>query len=304
MNVTVLVNPAARSGAHTPAAHQAVEQLRDRGAHPTVVTGTTAEESTALIRDALRHGADALVVVGGDGTVSLALQELAHTDVPLGIIPSGTGNDIAVALGIPTHDARAAADIVAAGPTRLLDLARVALPGGGARYFASVLASGFDSRVNDRANRMRWPRGSSRYTLAILREVIGLRGVPYEVELVGENGERTTLRRDLLMATVANSTSYGGGIPICPPADPGDGILDVVLVRPAGRLRFLGLLPRVYRGTHGTVPEVSMHRVRQVTLRAEATTAYADGDPVAALPLTIDAAPAAVRVFAPPPPQA
>jgi diacylglycerol kinase (ATP) len=103
------------------------------------------------------------------------------------------------------------------------------------------------------------------------------------------------------MATVGNGRTYGGGIPICPDADPADGLLDLVLVRPAGRARLLRLLPRVYRGSHATVPEVAMRRVRSVRLASPGVTAYADGDPIGALPLTVDVAPRALRVFAPAP---
>lgn len=146
---------------------------------------------------------------------------------------------------------------------------------------------------------MRWPRGSSRYTIAILRELVTLRSITYEVELTDAGGAVTRLDGPLLMAAVANGTSYGGGVRIAPRADPTDGDLDVVLVRPTRRMRFLRLLPRVYRGTHSTVPEVAMHRARQVTLRAAGVTAYADGDPIGPLPVTIDVAPRALRVFVP-----
>ncbi len=101
------------------------------------------------------------------------------------------------------------------------------------------------------------------------------------------------------MATVGNGRTYGGGIPICPDADPADGLLDLVLVRPAGRLRLLRLLPRVYRGTHGGVPEVSIRRVRSVRLSSPGVTAYADGDPIGALPLTVDVVPGALTIFTP-----
>jgi diacylglycerol kinase (ATP) len=101
------------------------------------------------------------------------------------------------------------------------------------------------------------------------------------------------------MATVGNGRSYGGGIPICPDADLADGLLDLVLVRPAGRLRLLRLLPRVYQGTHATVAEVSIRRIRSVRLSSPGVTAYADGDPIGALPLTVGVVPGAITVFAP-----
>ena len=170
---------------------------------------------------------------------------------------------------------------------------------GSTQLFGSVLASGFDSLVNDRANAMTWPRGGSRYTIAILLEFLRLRGIPYDIELRSADGSSERVAGDLVMATVGNTTSYGGGIPICPDADPSDGLLDVTLVRPAGRLRLLRLLPRVYRGTHTTVAEVSTHRVTSVRLSSPGVTAYADGDPIGTLPVTIDVVPAALRVFAP-----
>jgi len=257
VNITLLVNPAARSGAHTRAAPQTQERLRAHGMRTTVVSGGSAAESSDLLRAAIDLGTDAVVVVGGDGTVRLAIQELAGTGIPLGIIPIGTGNDMAAAVGLRELAVLAAADTVAAGRTRQIDLARVTRHDGTTAHFGSVLASGFDSRVNDRANAMRWPRGGSRYNIAILAEFLTLRGIPYEIDMQLADGTHERVRGDHIMATVGNGSSYGGGIPICPDADTGDGLLDVLLVRPAGRVRFLRLLPRAYKGTHTSIDEVS-----------------------------------------------
>jgi diacylglycerol kinase (ATP) len=299
MNVTLLVNPAARGGAHTGAATRAAERLRSHDVRTTIISGGSAAESSQLLRTAIELGTDAVAVAAGDGTVHLAIQELVGTDVPLGIIPAGTGNDLATTLGLRELDADAAADAIAAGRTRRIDLARVTREDGSTAYFGTVLASGFDSRVNDRANAMRWPRGGSRYNIAILIEFLTLKGIPYEVDLELADGTCERIVGDLVMGTVGNGRTYGGGIPICPDADPSDGLLDVTLVRPAGRLRLLRLLPRVYRGTHTSVPEVSTYRVRSVRLSSPGVTAYADGDPIGSLPLTIEVAPAALDVFTP-----
>lgn len=299
MNVTLLVNPAARSGAHTGAAPQAAERLRAHGLRTTIISGGSAAESSELLRTAVALGTDAVVVSGGDGTVNLAIQVVASTGIPLGIIPSGTGNDLAAAVGLKELDVVRAAETIAAGATRDIDLARVTRTDGSTTLFGSVLASGFDSKVNDRANAMRWPRGGSRYNIAILIEFLTLAGIPYDVELELEDGTTERITGDLVMATVGNGRSYGGGIPICPTADPADGILDVTLVRPAGRLRLLRLLPRVYKGTHTSVPEVSTYRVRSARLSSHGVTAYADGDPIGTLPLRIDVVPGALRLFAP-----
>ncbi|MFT3798502.1 diacylglycerol kinase [Microbacterium sp.] len=299
MDVALLTNPAARAGAHTGAAPRAAARLRAAGHRVTVISGGSAAESSELLRTALRLGAGAVVVAAGDGTVALAVQELAGTGVPLGIVPAGTGNDLATALGLRDLDAVGAADAIVAGHTRTIDLARITRPDGSGQYFGTVLASGFDSQVNDRANRMRWPRGHLRYTIAILIEFVKLRGIPFLVEVERADGSTERVDGDLVMATVGNGPTYGGGIPICPDADLSDGLLDVTLVRPAGRLRLLRLLPRVYRGTHMTVPQVSTHRVRAVRLASPGVTAYADGDPVGALPLSVEVVPAALTVFVP-----
>ena len=299
MNLTLLVNPAARGGAHTGSAMRAAERLRAHGVRTTILSGGSAAESSELLRTAIGLGTDAVAVAGGDGTVHLAIQELAGSGIPLGIIPAGTGNDMATALGLRELHPEAAADAIIAGRTRRIDLAHVIRDDGSTAYFGTVLASGFDSRVNDRANAMRWPRGGSRYNIAILIEFATLAGIPYDVDLELPDGSRKRISGDLVMATVGNGSHYGGGIPICPDADIADGLLDVVLVRPAGRARLLRLLPRVYRGTHTSAPEVSTHLVRSVRLSSPGVTAYADGDPIGPLPLTIEAAPAALSVFTP-----
>ncbi|WP_106816043.1 diacylglycerol kinase [Microbacterium timonense] len=299
MRVALLVNPAARGGAHSRAAETAAERLRSRGVQTSVLSGGSATESSQLLRAAIEVGADAVAVAGGDGTVNLAIQEVAGRGIPLGIVPIGTGNDFAASLGLHELDVIAAADVIAAGRTRRVDLARVTRADASTAFYGSVLASGFDSRVNDRANGMRWPRGAARYNIAILVEFLALAGMPYEIEFVTPAGLVQTVTGDLVMATVGNGSSYGGGIPICPGADVADGLLDLVLVHPAGRLRLLRLLPRVYRGTHGTVAEVQMHRVRSVRLASPGVTAYADGDPIGPLPLTVDVVPGALTVFAP-----
>ena len=299
MNITVVINPAARSGAHTHAATRAAERMRALGHTVTLVSGGSAEESTSLVRSALEIGTDALAVVGGDGIVNLALQELAGTTTPLAVIPAGTGNDLAAQLGIPTLAPETAAEVIDDGHTVRLDLGRVLRDDGSSTLFATVLASGFDSYVNDRANAMRWPKGQVRYDIAILIEFLFLKSTPYTIHVDGHR-----IDGPFVMASVGNTRTYGGGIPICANADPADGLLDVTIVRPSGRLHLLRLLPKVYKGTHldnPAHPEVETYRGSTVRLQAAGITAYADGDPIGRLPLTVESVPAAVSVFAPAP---
>ena len=294
MRIAVVVNPAARSGAHTGTGSRAVERLRARGHTVTVISGGSAAETSGLIRAAIEVGTDAVAVAGGDGTVRLAAQELAGTGVALGVIPTGTGNDFAAHFGIPQLDPERAADVIDAAATRTVDLARVTRADGTSEVYTTVLASGFDSAVNDRANRMRWPRGDVRYNIALLVEFVFLKPLPFTMHVDGER-----IDGPFVLAAVGNTRTYGGQIPICPGARVDDALLDVTVVRPRGRLHLLRLLPTVYKGTHVDLDEVETYRGRSVHLEAPGVSAYADGDPIAALPITIDAEPGALTVFAP-----
>lgn len=298
MNATVIVNPAARGGAHTRAAERAVARLTALGIATTTLSGASATESTALLRHAVAVGTDAVIVVGGDGIINLALQEVAGTDTPLGVVPAGNGNDFAREFGIPELEAELAADIIAAGHTRAIDLARTTRADGSTAVFGTVLASGFDSFVNDRANRMRILRGDARYKLALAIEFFRLRGIRYSIVV-----DDVRVDGDFILASIGNTRFYGGGVPICADADPSDGLLDVTLVRTGGRLRLLRLLPKVYAGKHLGHPQVQTLRGGSVRMDAPGLQAYADGDPLGYLPLTVEAWPAAQRVFVPAPPR-
>jgi diacylglycerol kinase (ATP) len=250
-----------------------------------------------MLRDALEQGVDAVIAAGGDGTVSIALQQLAGTSVPLAVLPVGTGNDFASALGIRTVDQ--ALRLIESGTITTVDVARVDRGDGQpSLLYGTILATGFDSRVNDRANRMRWPRGEARYTIALLAEFVRLRSERFRVTTTTADGTPLVIDDRLVLVAVANGRSYGGGIPIAPHADPADGLLDLVVVRHVTRRRMLRFLPSAYRGTHERIPEVSIHRVRSARIEASNVTGYADGEAVGVPPLEVAVVPAALRVFA------
>ena len=291
--VVLLVNPTAGGGRGGRVAERAQARLSERGLTVGVVQGRSAAEAGDLLRSALADtssGLHGVVAVGGDGLVSLAVQGVARSGVPLGIIPTGTGNDIARDLGLPLRDPEAAADLVAAGATREVDLGRA-----GERWFAGVLGSGFDSMVNERANRMSWPLGRSRYNVAILAELRTFRPLAYTLTLDGEVWET-----EAMLVAVGNTSSYGGGMRVCPGARPDDGLLDVTLLGPLPTWEFLRVFPSVYRGTHVRHRAVTVRTARRVTLVAEGVTAYADGERVGELPVDIAVVPGALRVFSGP----
>ena len=293
--VTVLTNPASGHGNAAHAAGKAIERLKQRGVDVVAIVGSDAEHARRLLQAAVEKGTDAVVVTGGDGVISDALQALARTDIPLGIIPAGTGNDHAREFGLPTKDPVAAADIVADGWTETVDLGRIRDRTGVTKWFGTVAAAGFDSLVTDRANGMRWPRGRMRYNLAMLAELSQLRLLPFRLVLDG----RDEIVTDLTLVAFGNTRSYGGGMLICPNADHGDGQLDITMVHSASRSRLIRLFPTVYKGNHVDLDEVTTTRATSVDVESPGINAYADGEYACALPAEISAVPGALRILRP-----
>lgn len=250
--------------------------------------GRDADESLDLARQCVSDGVETLVVCGGDGMVHLAVQAVAETPTRLGIIPAGTGNDIARYFDLPRHDPLAAADRIIASRTRTIDLAR-----SGSQYYVTVLAAGFDAIVNERANHMVWPKGQMRYTLATLAELRTLKPMSYTLDLDG-----ATRRLDAILVAVGNGPSFGGGLRITEGALLDDGLLDVVIFKPIGKAELLWTYPKLFRGTHILHRQYEHHRVRRVTVAAAGIVSYADGERFGALPLTIECVPGALTVMA------
>lgn len=285
--VAVLVNPRAGSGRASTVGRRVVEVLRARGMQVRELVGSSADESETLARQAVSCGVDALVGVGGDGIVHLALQAVAQTPVVLGVVPCGSGNDFARSLGLPLRSPAAAVGTILAGHSTVVDLGRA-----GDRWFGAVLAAGFDSRVNDRGNRMRVPRGRTRYHLAMIAELAAFRPIDFSLTLDGELQELPAM-----LVAVGNGSSYGGGMKICPAASMGDGLLDVTVVTSMSRASLIWLFPSVYSGRHVRRPEVRTFRAATVRVAAADVSAYADGESLGALPLDCVSLPGAVRVF-------
>jgi diacylglycerol kinase (ATP) len=289
VDVAVLVSPSAGRGRARLAANGVLAALRDGGLAPTVLAATTREDAERQAAEAVAGGTGAVVAVGGDGAVHAALQAVAGTPTPLAVVPAGTGNDLALALGVPRDPpaaARAAADDLRAGATRTVDAGRT-----GDRWWATVLCCGFDSAVTDRANRLRWPRGPRRYDVAILAELARLR--PREVTLVLDGEARTV---PVTLVAVGNTCWYGAGMRICPGADPADGLFDVTVVGPMSRRELVRSRPRLTDGTHVEHPSVTVHRAARVELSADGVSTYADGEPVAPLPAVAECVPGALTV--------
>ena len=295
--VTLLTNPMAGHGNAPHAAERAVARFQERGVDVTEIVGRDAAHAADLVREAVDNGTDAFVVAGGDGVISLALQSLAHSGIALGIIPAGTGNDHAREYGIPVGDPAAAADVIVAGHTETIDLGHIRGADSTGTWFGTVAATGFDSLVSDRVNRMRWPHGRMRYNLAIVAELSQLRLLPFRLVLDGEREIVT----DLTLAAFGNTRSYGGGMLICPKADHADGLLDITMMRSGSRTKLMRLFPTVFKGTHVDLDEVITDRARTITVESPGINAYADGEYACPLPVEISAVPGALRIVRPAP---
>jgi diacylglycerol kinase (ATP) len=293
--VAVLLNPVAGRGRFREQVPAVLDALRAGGRDVTPLSPDTADGALHACQAAVDAGASALVAVGGDGTLHLALQAVAGTGVPFGAVPAGTGNDFIVDLGLPAEPVAAAQVIGEAlreGRSRPVDLARMTGADGRQRWFGAVLAAGFDSIVNERANRMRFPTGPRRYDIAILAELLRLRPRAYTLRLDGVEQQV-----DAVLIAVGNTASYGGGMRICPAADPTDGLLDVVVGARMGRATLMRIKPHLYRGTHVDHPLVTAYRAATVELAAEGITTYVDGERAFPLPVTVTCVPEALTLL-------
>ncbi|MER5933097.1 diacylglycerol kinase [Streptomyces sp. NPDC002054] len=300
--ITLFVNPTAGRGRGAHAAQPAASALRAAGYSVRTVVGTDAADALARLRTAVREGTGAVIAVGGDGVVHLALQALAGTLTPLGVIAVGTGNDFARALGLPVRDpagaGRLAAEALKEGRVREIDLGRIGsaadpMSDSAGRWYGTVLCSGFDSRVNDRGNRMRWPSGRFKYDLAMVAELAAFRPFPYRITL----DDGPVIETEATLVAVGNGSSYGGGMQICADAVPDDGLFDITVVGDCSRATLLKVFPQVYKGTHLGHPKVTVHRAAKITLAAPGITAYADGEPQGPLPVTAECVPGAVQLI-------
>jgi YegS/Rv2252/BmrU family lipid kinase len=288
--LALLVNPASGGGRALRLLPEIERELDQRRI---VFRVERTRDAHHAIEEALRaaDAGEVPVVVSGDGLVGLVGGELAGSEIPLGIIPGGRGNDLARVLGIP-KDAAGAVEVLARGETRRIDVGEA-----NGQRFLGIASCGFDSEANRIANRARLVRGKLVYAYAALRALISWKPARFTVR-IGED----RLRFTGYTVAAANSKAYGGGMFLAPDADLSDGEFDIVLVGKVGKLRFLGNLPKVFKGTHVDTDEVRVLRAPRVEFSASKPLAvYADGDHLTDLPATLRILPGALDVVAPAP---
>ncbi|HEX7186139.1 MAG TPA: diacylglycerol kinase family protein [Thermoanaerobaculia bacterium] len=252
-----LVNPGARRGADALERVNRLRTLAGRAGAGFVVSrgaGDLAEQARRTAED----GVERLLVAGGDGSMHHAIQGLAGTSCALGVIPMGSGNDLAAVLGAP-REPEAAVQAALAGPIRRMDLIRM-----GETFSASYIGIGFDSEVTRVANGVKRLRGPLIYPYAVFRTLAGFR--PPFLKIVHDEG---TFEGRVMFVTLANIDRFGGGMRIAPMASFDDGVLDLVIVQETSKLTLLSVFPKVYGGKHVGHPAVGFVRTRRVEITAD-----------------------------------
>lgn len=290
--VGLVINPSAGARHAVRIGEEVRHHLEGTGLSVTDLSGVDGPDALDRVRAAVHTGAvDEIVAVGGDGMVNLAANAMAGTGVPLVIVPAGTGNDIAAAMGVPLRDPIGAVSLRTTGATHTVDAARVTGADGEVSWFVGVLAGGFDAVVNERANRLRWARGSAKYTVSALLELPVFKAIPYRICVDGVPHDGPAM-----LVAVANASSYGGGMKVVPSALIDDGELDVLILGEVSTALFIRVFPKVFSGRHVTHPAVRIIRGRHVQLDAPHIVAYADGERIGPLPRTIEVIPGAMRI--------
>lgn len=294
-HIAVAVNPSAAQGTHRDYGHRLVDAVRATGRRVDELSADSYAHLEGIAREAVTAGIDALIVVGGDGTAQLGTNVCVNTSTPLGILPSGTGNDTAEGiLDMPVGDVDAAIRRLIESldkPARKIDAGLMSWTGG-QRWFCSTMSAGFDALVNETVNNLTFPKGPSRYTVGMLIELAKLKPIRYTVTVDGASTDE-----EAILTTIANNSQYGGGMKICPEAKPDDGLLDLMMIRPLSRFDFIRIYPRVFKGTHVTDPRVVIRRGKKFRLESSELTVYSDGERIAPLPMDIEVAPLALPVL-------
>lgn len=290
--IRFLVNPAAGRGAGA-ACLDALRRLA--AAHGAQIhVSESGDDLAAKARQAVADGVERLLVAGGDGTLHQAVQGLAGSECALGLIPLGSGNDLATVLGAP-RDPAAATEIALTREPRQIDLGKVTGPAG-ERWFSIYCGVGFDSEVTRHANRVRLLRGPAIYAWAVVKTLFGFRPPVLRIEhdggLFHEAG---------MFVTVANGPTFGGGMRIAPEARLDDGHFDLVLVRRLPKWKLLQVFPKVYSGRHVGHPQIEILRTRRahIVLDREMEM-YGDGEamiPVGPEGVTVEMVPSRLRVI-------
>ncbi len=288
--LALLVNPAS-AGGKTLKLLPAVEAALDARRAVFRVQRTKGLEHGAEQAQLAVEAGEVPVVLSGDGLVGAIGGALAGSETPLGILPGGRGNDLARVLGIPNDPDRAVATLFA-GHSRRIDVGEA-----NGKRFLGIVSVGFDSECNRRANEVKLIRSNLVYVYSLFRTLVGWKPARFTIRVDEER-----IRLSGYSVSVANNSTFGGGMRIAPDADLEDGLFDIVAIGAVGKLRFLANLPKVFKGTHIEGDDVRVFRAPHLELSASRPfPVYADGEHLTDLPAALRVLPRALSVLTPAP---
>jgi diacylglycerol kinase (ATP) len=291
--VWLIVNPRAGGGRGARTLAGLLPLLEAEGVKPAVHVCADGSEPEAVARRAIADGAEMVVAIGGDGHAAAVAEALIGTPVSFAVVPAGSANDYARALGMRRRPMTELARLISQRQTQQVDVMRVAT-GQRTRHVLTVGGAGFDARVAERAMAIRRLRGAPRYVAAMLAEMPAYGPAGFAIEVDGQRMET-----DAMLVAVANGSTYGGGMRVAPGAHLQSGRLEVCVVGDLSRLGFLRAFPRVFRGTHVSHPRVTMLRGQQVDVSADrALSVIGDGELIGSLPAQFRVLPGALAVVA------
>jgi YegS/Rv2252/BmrU family lipid kinase len=290
MPLTLLVNPAS-AGGKTLKLLPAVEQALDARRVVFRVQRTKGLEHGAEQALLAIEAGEVPVVISGDGLLGAVGGAMAGSETPLGIVPGGRGNDLARVLGVPSDPEDAVATLFS-GHSRRIDVGEA-----NGRRFLGIVSVGFDSECNQLANEVELIRSNLVYVYSLFRTLAGWKPARFTIRV---DDERT--RFTGYSVSVANNSTFGGGMRIAPGADLEDGLFDIVALGEVGKLRFLANLPKVFKGTHVDEDDVRVFRAPHLELSASKPfPVYADGEHLTDLPASLRVLPRALSVLVPGP---
>jgi diacylglycerol kinase (ATP) len=295
-DVVVVANPTSGRGKGARFIPKVDALLRSLGVNHRMAICAGPEDPERLACQAAEGGAAIVTALGGDGQVGQCVNGLIGTESALAVIPTGTGNDFARHLGLDPKNPLKATELLASPVTRSIDVVRVKTAGP-ERHFINVGGTGFDSEVNERANRITWPKGRSKYVYSVFATLARFSPGRFRVTVDGREHFLPGM-----MIAVGNGASYGGGMKVTPEARSDDGILDLCVIGEVSKFEFVKTFPKVFSGKHVTHPKVTMLRGREIDISAERPfEVYGDGERLGSLPATFTVVPGALRVVVPAP---
>ena len=280
-------NPTSGQGRGAKTTQEVANFLSTRTISYKLVTGSNAITFQENLRkEAQSTNFAGIIAIGGDGLMHMVLQVAVACNLPVATIPAGTGNDFVRTLGWNPEKPLEPLWAALNSDATQIDLGTV-----DGEYFGAIASTGFDSVVNERANRMKWPKGPAKYNVAMALELPAFKPLEYQFTIDGKS-----YQREAMLIAAGNGRSYGGGMLVCPDANLQDGLLDLMILNPVSKREFVQIFPSVYEGKHVEHPQVEIIKAKEISIEANAI-CYADGERIGPMPANISVATRALSTW-------